>query len=288
MTTDTSPPARGLRAIAAAQGTLPATRRADLDEGTVEYLLAGEGAPVVVLLNGLGVPLQGWALVVAELARDTTVFAHNRLGLGASSAPRRPQTGTAIVDVLRATLAAAAVEPPFVVVGHALGGLYANLYARLYPQEIAGVVLLEATHPDDDLLERHFRFLPRALTRALIATSVTEQGRNAEQRHLAQTTREIAAAGPFPPCRWPSSAAPRRRRSGRWRRSASRPTPPASGSSSRCRRSAGRSSRPPAGISRRHRFPTSWCRPSARHAPPERSDCRPNDRDHGAALDVIP
>lgn len=199
MTSHTSPsPARGLRAIAAAQDTLPATRRAQLDDGTVEYLLAGEGAPAVALLSGLGVPLQGWALVVAELARDTTVFAHNRLGLGASSAPRRPQTGTAIVDVLRATLAAAALEPPYVVVGHALGGLYANLYARLYPHEIAGVVLLEATHPDDEPLERHFRFLPRPLTRVLMATTVTERGRNAELRQLAQTTREIAAAGPFP------------------------------------------------------------------------------------------
>jgi pimeloyl-ACP methyl ester carboxylesterase len=188
----------GFRALAEAQRSLPTPGVAHVADGPVQYLTAGDGRPAIVLLNGLGMPYQAWALIFGELASVSTVFAHNRLGVGTSAAPRRPQTGTAIVETLRAALAAARVPPPYVLVGHALGGLYANLYARLFPHELAGLVLLEATHPDDDVLERQFRFLPRVFTRTVMATAITQARRNAEQRFTAHTALEIAQAGPCP------------------------------------------------------------------------------------------
>jgi len=95
-------------------------------------------------------------------------------------------------------LALAGVEPPYVVVGHGIAGLYANLYARLVPEELAGVVLVESNHPDDDVLERYLCFLPRVLARRSLARESRKDGRNAEHLSFAKTVGEIGGAGPFP------------------------------------------------------------------------------------------
>jgi pimeloyl-ACP methyl ester carboxylesterase len=141
----------GFKALMAADRSLPAKRTVQLTDGSVEYLTDGEGQPGIVLVNGFGMPLTGWALVFPELAKISTVFACDLVGAGVGGGrpPRGPQaktgSGTAVVDQLRGALAAAGVQPPYVLVGHALGGLYANLYARLFPREMAGLVLLEPT-----------------------------------------------------------------------------------------------------------------------------------------------
>ena len=181
---------RSLKALADAQSMLPATRTAQLANGPMEYVVAGDGEPTVLLIGGLGVPIDGWALVLPELARSGTVVAFNRRGRG-FPAQARPQTGSAVVDVLRELLAAAGATPPYVLVGHAVGGLYANLYARRFPHELAGLVLLEPTHPADQLHERRLRFLPPA-RRARGAR------RPDEQRFLRETAAQIEQAGPFP------------------------------------------------------------------------------------------
>jgi pimeloyl-ACP methyl ester carboxylesterase len=154
----------------------------------VEYLTAGHGLPSIVALSGLNMPLKTWALVFEELAETSTGFVYNRLGVGASAAPSRPQTGTAIVDLLRAALEAADVQAPYVLVGHQRGGLYVNLYARLFQQELAGALLLAATHPDDDDLERRFP----------LALAPRHARLHGEQQFAAQVALVIEQAGPFP------------------------------------------------------------------------------------------
>jgi pimeloyl-ACP methyl ester carboxylesterase len=103
-----------------------------------------------------------------------------------------------IIDQLRAVLTAAGMPPPYVLVGTSIGGLYVNLYARRFPQEVAGVVLLASNHPDDDLLERVMRFIPRSPARAGMGLSSGSSRRNAEERFLPQTATEIAQATAFP------------------------------------------------------------------------------------------
>jgi pimeloyl-ACP methyl ester carboxylesterase len=190
----------GFRALADAQRRLPETRLAALADGPIEYLVAGEGQPAIVLVGGYAVPLSSWALVIEGLRTVSTVFAYNRPGVGASGARPQAQTGAAVVEVLRETLAAAAgLGPPYIVVAHALGGLHAQLYARLHAAELAGLVLVEATHPDDDPLERRLRFLPRSVV-GVTASAVAGRrpGRDAELRLQPQTAAQIAQAGPFP------------------------------------------------------------------------------------------
>lgn len=114
----------------------------------VESVVAGQGLPVVVFENGLGATLDWWAKVWPEAARESTVLAYNRAGYGQSEAATQPRDGTHIVEELRALLRARKLAPPYVLVGHSLGGLYMQLYARQYPREVAALVLVDATHPE--------------------------------------------------------------------------------------------------------------------------------------------
>ncbi len=114
----------------------------------VEHVVAGSGRPAVVFENGLGGRLQWWAKVLPAVARESTAFAYNRPGTGASAEASTPRDGDTIVEELRLDLRALGIEPPYVLVGHSLGGLYMQLYGRRYPQEVAGLVLVDSTHPE--------------------------------------------------------------------------------------------------------------------------------------------
>lgn len=119
-----------------------------LDGRKVEHVVAGHGAPAVVFENGLGGRLQWWAEVLPTIAQETTVFAYNRAGTGTSTEASTPRDGETIIDELRRNLRDKGIAPPYILVGHSLGGLYMQLYARRYPQEVAGLVLVDSTHPE--------------------------------------------------------------------------------------------------------------------------------------------
>ncbi|MCE3274112.1 MAG: hypothetical protein K0S57_4509, partial [Ramlibacter sp.] len=130
-------------------GKLPPIQALQTRRGRLSYMLSGRGTPAVVLFSGAGVSLQGWEPLYPGIERRGTVFGWNRFGMQGSDAPGDRQTGAGVVGALRELLSYAGVQPPYVLVAHSLGGLFANLYARLYPAEVAGVLFLEATHPDD-------------------------------------------------------------------------------------------------------------------------------------------
>jgi len=88
-----------------------------------------------------------WAKVVPEVARQHRVLVYDRPGYGDSRKTTTPRDPCTIAAQQRALLAQAGLKPPYVLVGHGLGGLYQYVYARLYPQDVAGLVLLDPTHP---------------------------------------------------------------------------------------------------------------------------------------------
>jgi pimeloyl-ACP methyl ester carboxylesterase len=96
--------------------------------------------------------------IFPELARDTTVCTYDRAGDGLSDArppSARPPTGATQARELEAMLSAAGVAPPYVVVGHSYGGIVAREFARVYPGDVAGLVLLDASsEPEIPVYER--------------------------------------------------------------------------------------------------------------------------------------
>ena len=123
---------------------------------------AGVGSPVVVLDAGQGCAGAEWGHVVEAIAPLTRVVSYDRAGLGASDPAPPPRSTRDMVADLHALLATAATPPPYVLVGHSIGGLAARLYAHRYPRELAGLVLVDATHPDQ--WERWMEDVPPAET----------------------------------------------------------------------------------------------------------------------------
>jgi pimeloyl-ACP methyl ester carboxylesterase len=107
----------------------------------------GQGSPTVVLLSGLGEFSASWARIVDGVAPATRVCAYDRAGQGWSDDVERPQDGLAAAADLHELLAAAGERGPFVLTGHSIGGPYAMAYAHRYPDEVAGLVLLDSTSP---------------------------------------------------------------------------------------------------------------------------------------------
>jgi pimeloyl-ACP methyl ester carboxylesterase len=107
----------------------------------------GTGGPTVVLMSGLGGFSAGWARIAPTVAATTRVCAYDRAGQGWSEDASEPQDGVAAADDLHALLSRAGEDGPYVVVGHSIGGDYAMTYADRYPEQVAGMVLLDTTSP---------------------------------------------------------------------------------------------------------------------------------------------
>ena len=129
----------------------PTYRLVDI-EGRIQAIdCRGSGSPTVVLDGGLGVHSGTWAGVMDELGDATfRVCRYDRPGLGESESGATPRTVERFVDELRTLLDAAGEAPPYVLVGHSLGGLDVQLFAREHSDEVVGVVLVDAIHPDLD------------------------------------------------------------------------------------------------------------------------------------------
>ncbi len=115
--------------------------------GELERHVAGTGRPLVVFQSGLGDGLGVWSAVQAGLPAAITSFAFSRAGYGRSAPREGDHSPCAAAAQLRAALREAGFTPPYLLVGHSLGGLYQFAFARLYPAEVAGIVLVEPTHP---------------------------------------------------------------------------------------------------------------------------------------------
>jgi pimeloyl-ACP methyl ester carboxylesterase len=107
----------------------------------------GSGNPTVVLLNGLGETSGWWERITPVLATDTRVCAYDRAGQGWSDDAPRPNDAARTVEDLHTLLARAAENGPFVLAGHSIGGTYALTYAARYPEQVAGMVLLDSSSP---------------------------------------------------------------------------------------------------------------------------------------------
>jgi pimeloyl-ACP methyl ester carboxylesterase len=109
---------------------------------------AASAGPTVVLEAGMGSFSPNWYWVQEDLAPVVRNVSYDRAGLGWSRRSRRPRDAQAIAMELRDAMREAAIEPPYVLAGHSFGGLPVRAFADLYPELTAGLVLVDASHPD--------------------------------------------------------------------------------------------------------------------------------------------
>jgi pimeloyl-ACP methyl ester carboxylesterase len=107
----------------------------------------GSGGPTVVLMSGLGGNSAGWARIAPAVAGASRVCAYDRAGQGWSEDAADPKDGVAAAADLHTLLDRAGEDGPYVLVGHSIGGDHAMVYAERYPEQVAGMVLLDATSP---------------------------------------------------------------------------------------------------------------------------------------------
>jgi pimeloyl-ACP methyl ester carboxylesterase len=166
-----------------------------IDGRGVEIATAGSGPVTVVFESGLGFDWTSWDEVASELALHTQVFAYSRPGYGASDPTTTPRDPRQIVEELRGLLSARGYTPPYLVVGHSIGGGYMELFAKAYPEEVTGVVLVDPRHRD---------FLATCEAAALDNCGITEAqlptqpiSAVAEYRAFTMAPEQIRDAGSF-------------------------------------------------------------------------------------------
>jgi pimeloyl-ACP methyl ester carboxylesterase len=109
---------------------------------------SGQGSPTVILEAGGGGFSTDWRLVQPEIAKFAHVCSYDRAGFGWSDAGPMPRTSAQIVKELHSLLQRSGEKPPYVLVGQSAGGLHVRIFNGRYPNEVAGMVLVDASHED--------------------------------------------------------------------------------------------------------------------------------------------
>jgi pimeloyl-ACP methyl ester carboxylesterase len=155
----------------------------------------GEGSPTVVFDSGLSDWSSTWALIQPAVAKKTRACSYDRPGMGYSDASTAPRTPQAAVDDLHALLERGGISGPVVLVGHSLGGFYAKLFAVTYPQNVAGLVLVDPA--EERMWTRVRPFLERRFGLPLVRAAYVEddEGMADAIAHFEDCARTTRAGG---------------------------------------------------------------------------------------------
>jgi pimeloyl-ACP methyl ester carboxylesterase len=149
----------------------------------------GEAGPAIVFEAGLGNDSNTWRLVAGPVAKFARVVLYDRAGLGQSLPMLNKNSAVTAEQVairLHGLLTAVDVHPPYILVGHSLGGLYVQMFAKKYPIEVSGVVLLDSSSADaPGDLKTLARLEPGS------AAYLEEEG-------IPESSKQVTDAGPFP------------------------------------------------------------------------------------------
>jgi pimeloyl-ACP methyl ester carboxylesterase len=129
----------------------PPGKLIDIGGYRLHLYCTGDAGPTVVLDYGLGGSYLDWYFVQPKLAQFARVCSWDRGGYGWSERSPRPQVPSVISEELHTLLERAGEKPPFILVGHSLGAFDARMYAHLYPEQVAGIILVDGALPDEDI-----------------------------------------------------------------------------------------------------------------------------------------
>lgn len=118
----------------------------------LRMLISGQGSPTVLFEAGGGGddggPLEAWKRVQPSVSRFTRTVAYDRAGIGFSPPGPKPRDARQIASELHTALQNAHIVPPYVLVGHSFGGPFIRVFAGMYPNEVAGMVLVDPTQEE--------------------------------------------------------------------------------------------------------------------------------------------
>ena len=124
-------------------------RAVDVGAYSLNIDCSGSGSPAVILESGGGgYGGYGWRVVQSEVAKFTTVCWYDRAGEGWSDSAPTARDSTTVIHDLHELLQRTPVSAPYVLVGHSIGGEYVRVFTAKFPSEVAGLVLVDSTHPD--------------------------------------------------------------------------------------------------------------------------------------------
>lgn len=167
----------------------------------LEHQRIGNGATNIIFLNGFRMQFKTWDKVYPEFASESSVILFNRRGVGSSLKATETQDGNTVVSEIHSLFSNLRLRPPYVLVAHSLGGLFANLYARVYPDEVAGVVFVDAPHPLEVAEQKANRppFVVSVINNGLkIIEKLFDKFKYSEDECIEKTITQITTAGPFP------------------------------------------------------------------------------------------
>jgi pimeloyl-ACP methyl ester carboxylesterase len=136
---------------------VPGFASVDIGGRSLRYRCLGSGTPTVVIEPGGSVSVEtvtswnlsrGWPVIIREVAKTTRICAYDRAGLGRSDKASLPRTSLDVAKDLHVLLEKAHIEPPYVFAGQSYGGMNVRMFTHLYPETVAGVVLVDSSHPD--------------------------------------------------------------------------------------------------------------------------------------------
>jgi pimeloyl-ACP methyl ester carboxylesterase len=159
----------------------------------------GQGVPAVILDAGLGDSGVSWSAVAPDMYAFTRACSFDRAGEGYSGGAPKSHTSAQMVAEQHALLRAAKVDAPYVLVGHSFGGLNARLYAALHPEDVVGMVLVDATSAEQDT--RFWSLLPEDAMRAFrehLRVSPANVDFDAYRASLADVRARAATRFEFP------------------------------------------------------------------------------------------
>ncbi|WP_291570160.1 alpha/beta fold hydrolase [Clostridium sp. UBA4548] len=130
------------------QTLAPVNGKVDIGGYGLNVKVEGKGTPTVIFESGLGGGIGVWTNVQPEISKLTRTFSYDRAGLGESDKSTLDRTSSNQVRELHELLQKTKVKGPYIIVAHSIGGFNARLFADSYPEEVAGIIFVDAAHEE--------------------------------------------------------------------------------------------------------------------------------------------